>query len=176
MAEVLKGCKEYAVPYLDDIAIYSHSWDSHLKHLETVLKRIEAANLTLKPFKCKFAQDHFLYLGHTVGQGSRRPSETKVQTIVDFVTSKTKTDIRAFLGLPGKTELVSLGQDLDLEVHDKLKVVTSRKMIMEMEDYDEDYVRSLAENMVKKREMEEKEREFKRKREYDSCRTTSTTT
>ncbi|KAF8794789.1 Transposon Ty3-G Gag-Pol polyprotein like [Argiope bruennichi] len=51
MAEVLKGCEEYAVPYLDDIAIYSHSWDSHLKHLETVLKRIEAANLTSEAFQ-----------------------------------------------------------------------------------------------------------------------------
>ncbi|KAF8771825.1 Gag-Pol polyprotein-like protein [Argiope bruennichi] len=44
----------------------------------------------------------------------------------------------AFWGKIRKTELVSLGQDLDLEVHDKLKVVTIMKMIMEMEDYDVD--------------------------------------
>ncbi|KAF8795001.1 Transposon Ty3-I Gag-Pol polyprotein like [Argiope bruennichi] len=97
MVKLLKGCEEYAVLYFDDIVIYSHSWDSHLKHLETVLKRIEAANLTLKPSKCKFTQDYVLYLGQTAGLGSRRPSETKVQAVVDFVTPKTKTDIRAFL-------------------------------------------------------------------------------
>ncbi|KAF8764473.1 Transposon Ty3-G Gag-Pol polyprotein like [Argiope bruennichi] len=87
----------YPLPNLED----SRDCSSCNVYNETVLKRIEAANFSLKPSKCKFARDHVLYLGHTIGQGSRRPSETKVQAVVDFLTPKTKTDVRAFLGLSG---------------------------------------------------------------------------
>ncbi|KFM69716.1 Retrovirus-related Pol polyprotein from transposon 17.6, partial [Stegodyphus mimosarum] len=101
MQEVLNGCEEFAVPYLDDVAIFSKTWECHLKHLEIVLKRISRAKLTIKPSKCRFAQKHVLYLGHVVGQGYRKPSEIKTKAIRDFPTPKTKTDIRAFLGLAG---------------------------------------------------------------------------
>ncbi|GBN45963.1 Retrovirus-related Pol polyprotein from transposon 17.6 [Araneus ventricosus] len=37
MNEILEGCDEYAIPYLDDIAIFSQTWDEHLKHLQDVL-------------------------------------------------------------------------------------------------------------------------------------------
>lgn len=101
MAELLRGCEEFALPYLDDIAIFSENWESHLKHLDCVLDRIMKANLTLKPSKCKFAQNHVKYLGHIVGNGFRSPAQAKIQSIIDFPAPRTKTQIRAFLGLAG---------------------------------------------------------------------------
>ncbi|GFT38458.1 hypothetical protein TNCV_2896931 [Trichonephila clavipes] len=41
------------------------------------------------------------FLGHIVGQGFRTPSEIKVQAVLEFPTPRTKTQIRAFLGLAG---------------------------------------------------------------------------
>ncbi|GBO17146.1 Transposon Ty3-I Gag-Pol polyprotein [Araneus ventricosus] len=64
MSQVLENCESFAVPYLDDIAIYSNNWEDHLKHVNEVLKRIGDANLTIKPSKCKFAQNRTKYLGH----------------------------------------------------------------------------------------------------------------
>ncbi|GFX64865.1 retrovirus-related Pol polyprotein from transposon 297 [Trichonephila clavipes] len=52
MAELLNGLEDFVVPYLDDIAIFSDTWESHLKHVETVLQRIKRAKLTIKPSKC----------------------------------------------------------------------------------------------------------------------------
>ncbi|KAG8184898.1 hypothetical protein JTE90_017753 [Oedothorax gibbosus] len=101
MAELLKGCEEFAVPYLDDIAIFSISWELHLRHLNIVLERISKANLTIKPSKCKFAQNQVKYLGHVVGKGFRTPAEAKVQDVLDFKTPSSKSEIRAFLGLCG---------------------------------------------------------------------------
>ncbi|GFV20384.1 retrovirus-related Pol polyprotein from transposon 17.6 [Trichonephila clavipes] len=72
MAELLNGLEDFVVPYLDDIAIFSNTWDSHLKHVETVLQRIKK-ELTIKPSKCKFAQQNVIFLGHIVGQGFRTP-------------------------------------------------------------------------------------------------------
>ncbi|GFT48225.1 retrovirus-related Pol polyprotein from transposon 297 [Trichonephila clavipes] len=101
MAELLNGLEDCVVPYLDDIAIFSDTWESHLKHVEMVLQRIKKAKLTIKPSKCKFAQQNVKFWGHIVGQGFRTPSEIKVQAVLEFPTPRTKTQIRAFLGLAG---------------------------------------------------------------------------
>ncbi|GFW43657.1 retrovirus-related Pol polyprotein from transposon 297 [Trichonephila clavipes] len=101
MAELLNGLEDFVVPYLDDIAIFSDTWESHLKHLETVLQRIKRAKLTIKPSKGKFAQQNVKFLGYIVGQGFRTPSEIKIQAVLEFPTPHTKTQIRAFLGLAG---------------------------------------------------------------------------
>ncbi|GFW08844.1 retrovirus-related Pol polyprotein from transposon 297 [Trichonephila clavipes] len=101
MAELLNGLENFVVPYLDDIAIFSDTWESHIKHMETVLQRIKRAKLTIKPSKCKFAQQNVKFLGHIVGQGFRTPSEIKVQAVLEFPTPRTKTQIRAFLGIAG---------------------------------------------------------------------------
>ncbi|GFW38991.1 retrovirus-related Pol polyprotein from transposon 297 [Trichonephila clavipes] len=63
--------------------------------------RIKRTKLTIKPSKCKFAQQNIKFLGHIVGQGFRTPSEIKVQAVLEFPTPRTKTQIRAFLGLAG---------------------------------------------------------------------------
>ncbi|GFX72293.1 retrovirus-related Pol polyprotein from transposon 297 [Trichonephila clavipes] len=101
MAELLNGLEDFVVPYLDDIAIFSDTWESHIKHIETVLQRIKRAKLTIKPSKCKFAQQNVKFLGYIVGQGFRTPSEIKVQAVLEFPTPRTKTQIRAFLGIAG---------------------------------------------------------------------------
>ncbi|GFY06852.1 retrovirus-related Pol polyprotein from transposon 297 [Trichonephila clavipes] len=82
MAELLNGLEDFVVPYLDDISIFSDTWESHLKHVETVLQRIQRAKLTIKPSKCKFAQQNVKFLGHIVGQSFRTPSEIKVQAVL----------------------------------------------------------------------------------------------
>ncbi|GFX45734.1 transposon Tf2-6 polyprotein [Trichonephila clavipes] len=91
MAELLQGCEKFALPYLDDVAIFSENWDDHINHIDKVLERIRDARLTIKPAKCKFAQDSVKYLGHVVGLGKRSPAQLKVQTILDFPVPRTKT-------------------------------------------------------------------------------------
>ncbi|GFT20443.1 retrovirus-related Pol polyprotein from transposon 297 [Trichonephila clavipes] len=100
MAELLNGLQE-RITYLDDIAIFSDTWESHLKHIETVLQRIKRSKLTIKSSKCKFAQQNVKFLGHIVGQGFRTPSEIKVHDVLEFPTPRPKTQIRAFLDLAG---------------------------------------------------------------------------
>ncbi|GFY42744.1 retrovirus-related Pol polyprotein from transposon 297 [Trichonephila inaurata madagascariensis] len=101
MAELLQGCEKFVLPYLDDVAIFSENWDDHISHIDKVLERIQNARLTIKPAKCKFAQDSVKYLGHVVGLGKRSPAQLKVQTILDFPVPRTKTQVRAFLGIAG---------------------------------------------------------------------------
>ncbi|GFW42662.1 hypothetical protein TNCV_257231 [Trichonephila clavipes] len=94
MANLLRNCEDFAVPYLDDIAIFSLAWDDHLKHLKDVFDSLRSAKLHIKPSKCQFAQAYVKYLGHLVVQGLRTPGELKVQVIKDFPipTNKTQCD------------------------------------------------------------------------------------
>ncbi|CAM5072922.1 unnamed protein product [Natator depressus] len=63
---LLAGLGEYAVAYLDDVAIFSDSWGKHLEHLQKVLERIREAGLTVKAKKCQIGLNRVTYLGHQV--------------------------------------------------------------------------------------------------------------
>ncbi|GFV06821.1 retrovirus-related Pol polyprotein from transposon 17.6 [Trichonephila clavipes] len=96
MASLLRNCEDYAVPYLDDIAIFSLAWDDHLKHLEDVFDCLCSAKLHIKPSKCQFTQAYVKYFGHLVDKGLRTPGELKVQVVKDFPIPTNKTQVRAF--------------------------------------------------------------------------------
>lgn len=51
MDRVLRGLQEFAVPYLDDIAVFSETWDEHLTQLRHVFERLRDAGLTIKAEK-----------------------------------------------------------------------------------------------------------------------------
>lgn len=101
MDRVLNGLGDFALPYLDDIAIFSDTWDDHIRHLRVVLERLRDAGLTVRPEKCQIGKAEVSYLGHIVGQGYRRPADVKISAVTDYPRPTTKTEIRAFLGLAG---------------------------------------------------------------------------
>ncbi|KAJ1192684.1 hypothetical protein NDU88_001990 [Pleurodeles waltl] len=45
---VLAGNDPYSAAYLDEIAVYSSSWEEHLLHLKEVLQALRQAGLTIK--------------------------------------------------------------------------------------------------------------------------------
>ena len=42
----------FTLVYIDDIVVYSKSWEEHLEHLDRVLGAIAASGITLSPAKC----------------------------------------------------------------------------------------------------------------------------
>ena len=89
----------FAPPYLDDIIVFSPSWDEHLDHLEKVFNRLEKAGLKLKPTKCEFSMESLTYLGHVVHKGGIFPDPSKISAIVSWSRPATVTDVRSFLGI-----------------------------------------------------------------------------
>lgn len=96
------GMSDFALPYLDEIAVFSNSRVENLEHLRQVFQRSSEAGLTVKARKCELGGAEVSYLGHVVGRGNHRPSEIKVEAVASYPRLKTKTDVRrAFLGLTG---------------------------------------------------------------------------
>lgn len=52
--------------YLDDIVVFSTSFQQHLERLEMVLGRLQQYNLKLKLQKCHLFQTEVKYLGHII--------------------------------------------------------------------------------------------------------------
>lgn len=60
MTQVLGGLEDFGTPYIDNAVTFSLSWEKHIKDVVCVcvLGRLGEAKLTVKPSKCRFAQDH----------------------------------------------------------------------------------------------------------------------
>lgn len=99
MGKILDGLSSFALPYLDDVAIYSDSWEDHTEHVRAVLDCLQHPNLTMRPKKCLLGSTQVSHLGHIIGQGSQSPHEAKVAAVVDYPRLKTKTDVHAIFGL-----------------------------------------------------------------------------
>jgi len=54
----------FCLVYLDDILIYSETWEEHIKHVDEVLRRLDEANFKVKPEKCQWGQNSVRFLGH----------------------------------------------------------------------------------------------------------------
>lgn len=48
---VLKGAHQYSRAYIDNILVYSETWEEHLQQVEHVLQRLGKAGLTTDPSK-----------------------------------------------------------------------------------------------------------------------------
>ena len=54
MSTVLTGLNNFAFMYLDNILIFSETYEEHLHHLCSVFKKIQKAGLKIKLSKCQF--------------------------------------------------------------------------------------------------------------------------
>ncbi|CAG8487044.1 26338_t:CDS:2 [Dentiscutata erythropus] len=63
--------------YLDDIIIYSKTFQDHLNHLKNVLTTLAVAVLKLNPDKYELFKNNIEFLGHEVGKARITPDENK---------------------------------------------------------------------------------------------------
>ena len=68
MNNVLRDVQGVRV-YLDDVVIFTDSWEDHVRSIELVFDHLQHANLTVNLAKCNFGQAKVTYLGHIVGGG-----------------------------------------------------------------------------------------------------------
>ena len=99
MDVVLAGLKwKCVLVYLDDICIFSRSFEEHLLHLNEVFERLRKYNLRLKSSKCHFFQKEFKYLGHIVSVDGIRGDAHKIKAIVEMPRPTTVKQVRSFVG------------------------------------------------------------------------------
>ena len=102
MESVLNGLDlSIAVIYIDDIVVPGKTFEEAATNLETVLDRLQRANLRVKTKKCHLFQKSIQFLGHIVGADGIRPAQAKVVEISRWPAPCNIGQVRAFLGLAG---------------------------------------------------------------------------
>ncbi|GBG61070.1 hypothetical protein CBR_g18662 [Chara braunii] len=91
----------FMLVYLDDILVYSRSFEDHLEHLRRVLETLRRAKYKANRNKCEFVRQELEYLGHFVTPEGISPLADKIQAIQEWPEPWNVTDVRSFLGLAG---------------------------------------------------------------------------
>ena len=100
MDRVLHRDQDVSQVYIDDIAVYSMTWEEHCEHIGRVLEWLRGAGVMVNMKKCQWGQTHVEFLGHVIGSGKVSPTLGKIEA-VNFPIPKTKKNVRQFLGLTG---------------------------------------------------------------------------
>jgi transposase InsO family protein len=90
---------EQCLIYLDDIVVFSKTFEEHIARLTNVFQALRQADLTLKLSKCDFAQREVKYLGHIVSAAGVRPDPTKIEAVSTYPVPNNVKELRQFLGL-----------------------------------------------------------------------------
>ena len=96
---VLRGLQwQTYLIYLDDIIIFSQTFEDHLENLTEVFKRIKNAGLKLKRSKCEFLKQKIKFLGHVVSEEGISTDPEKISAVADWPAPTRVTEIQSFLG------------------------------------------------------------------------------
>ena len=74
--------------YIDDILIFSETFENHIEHIEKVLTALRNEGFRLKLSECNIAKNSVKYFGHVLEYNSIRPTTDNLRAIRDFPTPK----------------------------------------------------------------------------------------
>ena len=89
----------YCLAYIDDVLIFSKTFEDHLLHIESVMTRLMNAGFKLKAKKCKFATKEMEFLGHLITPEGIKPNPKKIEVINSLPAPTTVKLVQQFLGM-----------------------------------------------------------------------------
>ncbi|GJY04968.1 putative reverse transcriptase domain-containing protein [Tanacetum coccineum] len=91
-------CKPYldkfVIVFIDDILIYSKDKKEHEEHLKAILELLKKEKLYAKFSKCEFWIPKVQFLGHVIDSRGIHVDPAKIESIKDWASPKTPTEIR----------------------------------------------------------------------------------
>ncbi|GJU30781.1 putative reverse transcriptase domain-containing protein [Tanacetum coccineum] len=98
-------CKPYldkfVIVFIDDILIYSKDRKEHEEHLKAIMELLKKEELYAKFSKCEFWILMVQFLVHVINSIGIHVDPAKIESIKDWVSHKSPTEIRQVLGLAG---------------------------------------------------------------------------
>ena len=89
----------FIIVYLDDILIFSNSWEEHMGHTQQVLEKLRAHNLQANMETCDFSMHSVSYLGFIIDEHGFKMDPSKIEVLRDWKRPTNIHELRSFLGL-----------------------------------------------------------------------------
>ena len=86
---------------LDDIVVFSQTFEEHVERLEKFFQRLIEAGLKLSLAKCHLCQDKLKYLGHVVSADGISIDPAKIQCVKEWPVPQSQEQLQSFLGFVG---------------------------------------------------------------------------
>ena len=87
--------------FVDDVCIFTDTWEEHISLMRKVFSRLRQAGLTIRPSKCMIGYSIVEFVGHRVGVDSLYPRCEKIQDVLEFNQPKSKREVKSFLAMSG---------------------------------------------------------------------------
>ena len=87
--------------FLDDIIIFSETFEEYISRLEAVFSRLKEHSLKIKPSKCKFFKSPVRYLGHVVSEQGVQTDPDNREALASWPEPSSIKELRSFLGFTG---------------------------------------------------------------------------
>jgi hypothetical protein len=87
------------IVYLNDITVFSDTFDKHLQRLGAAFSRLGGAHLKLKASKCQLFQPKVHFLGHVISKDGVSPDPEKIRAVADWPRPINLYEVRSFIGL-----------------------------------------------------------------------------
>ena len=71
------------VVYLDDIMIFSKTWEEHIQHIRDALTVLRQEKFVVKPKKCVWGATEVEYLRHVISREGLQTDPKKTKAIAD---------------------------------------------------------------------------------------------
>ena len=85
--------------YIDDVLIWSKTFEEHLRKLEQVFQAFDKAGLSIKPRKCQICCKSVPYLGHLLIANGIQIDPARVKAIEEMPAPTKIKAVESFLGL-----------------------------------------------------------------------------
>lgn len=89
------------VVFIDDVLIYSATWQEHLQHIEAMFQVLQQHQPYVKLPKCSFAKKELSYLGHVISPAGVSTDPKKIHIIAEWPSPLNVKELRSFLRMAG---------------------------------------------------------------------------
>ncbi|MBW0566593.1 hypothetical protein O181_106308 [Austropuccinia psidii MF-1] len=91
----------WLIIYIDDLIVFSKSWEEHMYRLSRVLTKIQSVNMKISLKKCHFGFKEIKALGHVLSGLSLGIDKNKVAAVLLKPMPQKKKEIQSLLGFAG---------------------------------------------------------------------------
>ncbi|CAF1518533.1 unnamed protein product [Adineta ricciae] len=132
MSQIMKPCRDFSIVYLDDIVLFSKTFDEHLHHLQLVFDVLSKAKLVLNVVKCELAVESVIALGHKITATTITPTDDAIQDILALTEPRTLKEANKFLGgLAYYRKFVPGFADIAAPIHKVTNLTKSRRHLFQ---------------------------------------------